>query len=144
MRGRQEKRSAQSGAAYVEVLIAAAVVSIALVPMLDALRAGTLVAEQQQRHVIDHYQLTASLEELLVEPHSTLAAAAAAAGGPTIPTTYSDPPGTPSRRVVFISPYDGDNADTDNDPFTGTDDDLLWIRVQIENTAHALEALTMR
>ncbi len=45
------------------------------------------------------------------------------------------------RRLVFISRYDGDNADTDDNPFTGTEADLLWLRVEIEGTASALQAL---
>ena len=71
----------ERGASYVEVLVGAAIISIALVPMLDALRAGALVAGQQEQQVVNHYALTARLEELLVEPYSSLSSAAAAAGG---------------------------------------------------------------
>lgn len=134
----------ERGASYVEVLVGAAIISIALVPMLDALRAGAVVSEQQTQQVINHFALTARLEELLVEPYSSLSSAAAAAGSTSVPSSYSDSAGTPSRRLVFLSLYDGDNADTDNDPFTGTDDSLLWIRVQFEDSVHAVEALKMR
>ncbi len=49
--------------------------------------------------------------------------------------------GSVDRRLVFIANYDGDNADTDNDPFTGTDPGLLWVRVEIEGSVAALQAL---
>lgn len=134
----------ERGASYVEVLVGAAIISIALVPMLDALRAGALVAGQQEQQVINHYALTARLEELLVEPYSSLSSAAAAAGGAGTPTSYSDTAGTANRRLVFLSLYDGDNADSDSDPFTGTDDSLIWIRVQYEDSVQAVEALMMQ
>jgi hypothetical protein len=43
---------------------------------------------------------------------------------------------------VFLSRYDGDNADGDGDPFTGTDGDLIWVRVEIPGTTLDIEALT--
>jgi hypothetical protein len=42
---------------------------------------------------------------------------------------------------VFLSRYDGDNADTDNDHFTGTDDGLLWLQVRIAGTGASIESL---
>jgi hypothetical protein len=30
----------------------------------------------------------------------------------------------------------------DNDPFTGTDAGLLWIRIELEGTGYAIETLT--
>ena len=69
-------------------------------------------------------------------------AAALAAGDATVPTSFSDSAGTNDRRLVYLSRYDGDNADADDDPFTGVDDDLIWVRVAIENSTQALETLT--
>ena len=42
---------------------------------------------------------------------------------------------------MYVTGYDGDNLDGDNDPFTGADPGLLWIRVEIENTRFAYQAL---
>jgi len=81
------------------------------------------------------------MEELLAEPFSALEAAAVAAGAPTVETSYSEPAGPPGRLIVYLSLYDGDNADADDDPFTGTDPGLLWIRVEAEDTVHELQTV---
>ena len=46
--------------------------------------------------------------------------------------------------VVFLFGYDGDNADADDDSFTGVDDGLMWVRVEIENSAQNFETITRR
>ena len=61
-----------------------------------------------------------------------------------MPTSYSELAGSPGRLLVYLSNYDGDNADADGDPFTGTEPDLLWIRVEIEDSVHALETVRAR
>ena len=81
-----------------------------------------------------------------MEPFGQLNSAAVAAGSPTTPTTtYSDlftyPNGRQINRNVFIARYDADNADADNDPFTGTDDGLLCVRVAIAGTGMGIESL---
>lgn len=134
----------QRGASFVEVLLAAIVISIALIPMLDAIRVASSGSEDLERRVSLHYRATGQLETLLAEPFGSLAGAADTAGGPTVATSYSDMAGTADRRVVFLSPYDGDNADGDGDPFTGTDPDLMWVRVEIEGTNIAAESLRAR
>ncbi len=68
--------------------------------------------------------------------------AAIVAGSHTVATSLSDAMGVANRRVVFLSKYDGDNADSDSNPFTGMDEDLLWVRVEIENTSYSYETLT--
>ena len=52
--------------------------------------------------------------------------------------------GDASRRLVYVAGYDGDDADGDGDPFTGADDGLLWVEVEIENTSVAVACLTSR
>ena len=56
----------------------------------------------------------------------------------------TEPGGLPGRLVVYLSPYDGDNADADDDPYTGTDPDLLWIGVEIEGSVHQLQTVRAR
>ena len=46
--------------------------------------------------------------------------------------------------LVYLSRYDGDNADGDNDGFTGTDADLSWIRAAIADTPVSLHTLVTR
>jgi hypothetical protein len=80
-----------------------------------------------------HYRALGALEEVLAQPFSDLQAEAILAAGAA--SAYSDPPGTPDRRVVTLLEYD---ADGDSTPDPG----LLRVRVEIEATAHVLETLT--
>ena len=128
----------QSGLSYVEVMLAAVILGISVMPITDALQTSMQVARQDIRATANHYRLLGMLESLLAEPFSTLSAQAL---GSTTPSTYSDPVATPERRLVFIAAYDGDNADGDNNPFTGTETDLLWLRVEIEGKLQALASL---
>ena len=140
----QPAPSRQHGGSYIEVLVAAALVTVSLVPAMQALRTSSVGATVHEESVQHHYLLLGRMEELLAEPFASLETEAAAAGDPSTPTSYSDAGGTPNRRLVFLSPYDGDNADADDDPFTGTDDGLIWVRVEIEGTVQALESLSTR
>ena len=134
-----------AGFAYIEVLIATLLIVVTLLPAMQALYPAVAGAGVHGTRVEDHYQLVSRLEELLAEPFADLDAAATAAGNETTPTTYSDVmTASGGRQIsldVFLSRYDSDNADTDNNPFTGTEDDLMWIRVEIAGSADGLESL---
>lgn len=130
-----------AGFSYVEVLVATILVVTSLLPALQALQTGVEGSDIHKILSEDHYQLSAKLEEVLAEPYTALEQATIAAGDSTTPSTYSDASGSPARRLVFLSYYDGDNADTDNDPFTGTDSDLIWVAVRIEGNAQVIESL---
>ena len=134
-----------AGFSYVEVLIAVVLIVVTLVPAMDALLPGVAGSGIHESLAEDHYQLTGRLEQVLVEPYGQLNSAAVAAGSPTTPTTYSDlftyPNGRQISRNVFIARYDADNADADDDPFTGTDDGLLWVRIAIAGTGSSIESL---
>lgn len=140
---------------YIEVMVAAALIAIALVPAMDALQTGMLGARIFESSSNEHYAVLARMEEVLAEPYSALTAAAATAGNPKTPGSYSDAPGTPGRRLVFLGLYDANNADGDNDMFTVLDPDLdgdsnpytaysglLWVRVAVEGSVTSLESLT--
>jgi len=131
----------QQGLTYLEILIAGVLLATALVPALDALRASVSGTSVHESYVTEQHRLATRLEEVLAEPFGQLNDAANVAGGPVNPTTYSEPVATPGRMLVFIARYDGDNADADGDPFTGTDDGLLWVRTAIEATEYSLESL---
>lgn len=132
-----------SGFSYLEVLIATLVVSIALVPMMDALLPGLQGSELHRRHAQVHYTLRGKLETVLAEPFDNLEMAATAAGTHTSPSAYSDTAASVPHEV-FIWHYDVDDADLDGNVFTGGEDDLLWVRVAAQNSAEALETLIGR
>lgn len=137
---RQQVRFArhQSGLSYVEVLVSVIIIAVTVMPATDALRGAMHAAETDTAATVNHYRLLQKLEDVLADPFAIVSAQAA---GPATPSTYSDAGGSADRRVVFINLYDGDNADADNDPFTGTDSDLLWVRVEIEGTVNEIQAL---
>ena len=128
----------QSGLSLVEILIAVLIVTAAVVPVTDAIRGGISATEQDSIATINHYRLSGKMEEVLAQPFAILDEESSKV--PT-PASYSDPLGTIDRRIVYIRPYDGDDHDKDNDPFTGTDPGLLWISVEIENRIDAIQSL---
>ncbi len=128
------------GVFYTEVLVAVAIVAIAMLPAANAIYAGLRASASYTNTTTRHFVLTGRMEEVLAEPFSALSSAAAAAGGPATPTSYSDPPG-PERRLVYLANFDVDNADADNDPFTGAETDVLWVRVEVEGAPGGLETL---
>lgn len=135
-----------AGISYVEVLVSVVLIAIVLVPAMEALQPGMAGSGIHEIIAEDHYQLTGKMEEVLAEPFVDLDIAAITAGSPTTATlSYSDfftyPNGRQINRNVFIAQYDGDNADSDNDPFTGIDIGLLWVQVQIAGTELRLETL---
>lgn len=136
------RRRGQAGISYLEVLIATVLLVVSLLPALEALRTGVEGAAVHESLAVRRHALLSKLEEVLAQPIPALEAAAAAAGGPGSPTSYSDPPGTDDRRLVYLARYDADDADGDADPFTGGDAGLLWVRVAIEKSPHAIETLT--
>jgi len=134
-------RRFENGLTLVEVLVSIVLLAIVLIPAISALQTGVVGADVHAEIASGHYRLTSRLEELLAEPFADLSDAAIAAGAPTTPSSYSDAAGPPGRLLVYLSFYDGDNADADDNPFTGTDPDLLWIRVDIEDSVHTLQTI---
>ena len=135
------KPSQQAGLSYAEALLAVVVLGLALVPAIQSLQMGFTGAVVQETMLQWQQELGTRMEEVLAEPFSNLDQAALDAGSETTPSSFSDAAGPPDRVLVFLSRYDGDNADSDNDPFTGTDEGLLWVRVAIENTHYDLTTL---
>jgi type II secretory pathway pseudopilin PulG len=136
-------RCRQAAFSYIEVLVATLLISISLVPALEALNSGVMSSKLHTESAQQHYRLQSKMEQILAQPFAQLLQQADALVPPAeiIPPPYSDAAGTAARRLVRLRRYDGDNADNDNDPFTGTDSGLLWVQVSIENTPHALETL---
>lgn len=151
---RHPQQQRQSGLTYIEVMVAAALLAIALLPAMDALYTGMLGSDVYESSSKQHYATLALMEEVLAESHGTLTIAAAAAGSQSTPSSYSDASGLSDRRLVFIALYDADDEDGDGKPFTVLDPDVdkdsnpytgytgvLWVRVEVEGSITALESL---
>lgn len=134
----------QAGTTYIEVLIASVLIVISLLPMSNAIRSALDSSASQEDTSIRQLHMIAKLEDVLAEPFSSLETAATAAASASVPTSYSDSGGSVNRRVVYLSLYDGDNADADDDPFTGGDPGLMWIRTEIEGTPMSVESLVSK
>lgn len=144
----------QSGLTYIEVMVAAMLIVIALIPAVEALHSGMLGSTILETSSNEHYAALARMEETLAETFAALTSAAAVAGSKSTPSSYSDAAGAPGRRLVFIALYDADNDDGDGDVFTVPDPNfdgdnnpytgyigLLWVRVEVEGSVTALESL---
>ena len=140
-----DKFKSMAGFSYVEVLVATILIVVTLVPAIEAFSPGINSTGYTESLVEGRYKLTAKLEEVLAASFADIDAAATAAGSPTIASSFSDiityPDGRQATRNVFLSRYDGDNADTNNNPFDGTDAGLIWVRVEIVDTSLSFESL---
>lgn len=135
----------QSGFSYMELLVATLLIAIMLVPALDAMQSGIQGSAIHTQLARNQYRMISKMEQTLALPFSELLQQAdlVADSKIFIPPPYSDAAGTESRRLVFLARYDGDDADGDKDPFTGTDTGLLWVRVMIEDSPRALETVIL-
>jgi type II secretory pathway pseudopilin PulG len=133
----------QAGFSYMELLIATLLIVIMLVPALDAMQSGIQGSGIHTELAQNQYRMISKMEETLALPFAQLLEQADLVADPTvlIPPPYSDPAGTESRRLVYLARYDGDNADGNDNPFNGTDEGLLWVRVTIEDSPRSLETV---
>ena len=151
---RGSSRNRQAGLTLVEVLVAALLLMIMLVPAMEALRTAMLGNEVLQSTSDQHYAVLSRMEEVLAEPFGVLVSAAAIAGNESTPSSYSDAAGPPDRRLVYVALYDATNADGDGNVFTVLDPDLdgdgspytgyadlLWVRIDVEGSITSLESL---
>ncbi len=134
-----------AGFSYIEVLVATVLIAVALVPAIEAFSPGIDSTGYSESLVEDRFQLIAKLEAVLATSFADIDTAATAAGGQTVASSYSDtvtyPDGRQIIRNVFLSRYDGDNADANNNPFDGIDAGLIWVRVEIDGTPLSYESL---
>jgi type II secretory pathway pseudopilin PulG len=135
-------RFRNTGFSYVEVLVAVVIVAATIGPGLDALRAGMLGTRMHLTLTEEQSHISSRLEEVLAMPFEALDTEAQAVADPSIPTIFSDAPGTDRRRLIYLARYDSDNADADGNRFTGGEAGLLWVRVELENRILAIETLT--
>ncbi|WP_374244987.1 type II secretion system protein [Zoogloea sp.] len=134
----------QRGFGYVEALVAVLLLAIAIVPAIEALSNAQRGAPTADRDD-DLWQAVANkLAEAAGARFDDLDAAATLAGSATAPSLLSDPTGSTPQVLVYLSRYDGDNADGDNNPFTGTDVDLIWVRAAIADPPIDMTTLVTR
>ena len=77
-----------------ELLVATLVLTLSMLPAMDALRTGILGSGVDESLTVAHVRLRSKMEEVLAQPYTDLTSAeVAAAGGPS---TYSDVVGTPT------------------------------------------------
>ncbi len=125
-----------------ELLIAALFIAMTLPAALDALQLSVRHADGALIDEAYYWALSSKLESVAAQPFSDLNSAAVAAGSINTSTGYSDAAGAAPRVLVYLAAYDGDNADADDDPFTGVDSGLLMVRAVLEqNSALVLETL---
>lgn len=134
-------RTKQLGLTLVEILVATILLLVLLAPGMRALHTGFVGADVHAEHSGNHYRLVARMETVLADPYASLEAAES---GPSTPSSYSDAAGPRDRMLVFVAAYDADNADGDSNPFSGTDVDVLWVRVAIEGSVQDLASIATR
>jgi type II secretory pathway component PulJ len=133
----------QSGFSYMELLVATLLITIMLVPALEAMQSGIQGSGVHTELARNQYRMISKMEQTLALSFSELLQQADLVADPTvlIPAPYSDTAGTEFRRLVYLARYDGDNADGNDNPFNGTDEGLLWVRVTIEDSQRSLETV---
>jgi hypothetical protein len=143
------KRSASSrmalrGFAYAEVLLSVILLTILLVPALQALNTGIAGSAGASGFSARQLNLRSKVEEVLSQPFTGLYAETYKSGGNTatsVSTSFSDASGIANRRVVVFYRFDAaTNALSAND--TG----LLYVSVyyEAEEGINALNTLVGR
>lgn len=132
-------RFKSSGFSLIEILIVIVVLGLTLVPAMNALQVSIKSSELGSDSLRQHYLLFGKMEEVLAEDFATLDAAATAAGSATTPSSYSS---NLDGFIVYLSRYDTDNADTDDDSFTGVDE-VIWVRTESKGSTLYFETLVL-
>ena len=140
---------ASFGFAYVEVLIATALIAVVLPAALSAARSAAANSSLANIFSEQHEARMRRLAQLKITPYADLLRAAELSGSPNAASLYSDSAGTPNRVVVRISVFDADsdpfvvpdnNFDGDGNLYSGYQG-LLWLEVATENTPDSLTTL---
>jgi len=132
----------QAGISYTEAMVAAFLAAVLLLPALQGLQLGVMGSGVYIQKNQEYQYLQEKMEEVL---HTSFAVLENAQAGQNMATTLSDvvqyDNGTSVNRQVFITAYDVDNQDGDNNVFSGGDSGVLWIKVELEGGVVALETL---
>ena len=114
------------GFAYIEILVSLALLGILLVPAMQALSDG--VRNNSAQLADRQLNLRNKMEEMLSQPFNTIYLKTyPSSNNASVRDEYSDPPGSPNRRVVVFYRYRVSTNSLDNNN-TG----LLFIKVYYE------------
>ncbi len=159
---RVRPKNHQKGLSIVEVMLSLIILGVAIIPALDSIRSGLQVAVVNEDIILKHYSLLSKMNEIKATPFDDLLAAAELAGSYSTASIYSDASGVESRHLVYLSFYDAENSDADNNVFTIADVDtdgdnnpytyppteyplsLLWVSIEIESSEKTLQTLLLR
>lgn len=132
-------RPRQTGFSYIEVLVAIGLLTIALVPAMNALQGAVAGSAIHATAAAEQNRLRAKMEEVLARPFTTLYALSYAGGGNSATVAnaaLSDPAGA-DRRVVFLYRSNGT-------ALSAADTGLLRISVAFEAGGRSLDTLRGR
>lgn len=131
----------QSGFTYLEILVAATVLALGLIPAVSALQTATQGSAVVKDFDAQLLRMSSTMEEILAQPYSQIYSLHQPLTAGVVSTLWSDADESASRIVVYIEPYDADNLDADDDVLTGTDDGILRVTVAWDGTDHQLQSL---
>lgn len=130
------------GMSYPEVLAATLLLSILLVPAMQALHSALAGSGIQKQQTIDHYALLSKMEAVMARPSGELEILIAGEATPSsLSDSYVTSDGRTLQRQVFLAAHDIDNADGDDDVRTGIDPGAVWVRVKIANSPLSFTSL---
>jgi Tfp pilus assembly protein PilV len=124
----------QRGFSYVEVLLSVVLLTVLLVPALEALQTG-ITDGHGYSLASRQLKLKAKMEEVAAKPFATLYSQTYLPGGNTtnsVSAALSDPTGTPERRAVQLYRYDPAVAG-----LTSADTGVLFVAVYYADEAPA-------
>ena len=132
------------GFSYVEILLSVVLLTALLVPALQALQSG-VAGGQSPSLAARQLALRDKMEQVLAKPFADLYAQTYFAGGNATSANgpFSDPVGTPGRRIVVLYRYDASTGALN--PST-SDTGLVFVSVyyEAEGSANGLNTLVGR
>ncbi|MFK8017947.1 MAG: type II secretion system protein [Gammaproteobacteria bacterium] len=132
--------SCQRGVSYTEVLVAIVLISLIALPTAQSIQSALTSARQSIDDANHRFALQSLLETTLVDDFASLSSRAGGSTTPAASSALADG----ETLDLYIASWDIDNADGDDDPFSGADDEVLWVRVQLRGTRLTLSTLVTR
>ena len=130
------------GFSYVEILLSVVLLTVLLVPALQALQTG-IAGGQNSSLAARQLTLRDKMEQVLAKPFADLYAQTYLAGGNTTSANgpFSDPAGAPDRRNVVLYRYDASTQ-----ALSANDTGLVFVSVyyEAEGSANGLNTLVGR
>src|SRR6266566_5034107 len=121
-------RSRPRGFSYAEILLSVVLITVLLVPALQALQTG-IAGGQNPSLAARQLTLRDKMEQVLAKPFADLYSQTYLPGGNTTSAngSFSDPAGAPDRRNVVLYRYDASTR-----AFSANDTGLVFVSVYYE------------